>query len=137
MKTAIATDAGRVSEHFGRCPQYTILDFSNGELVKRSTVENPGHHPGYLPSFLNDLGVKNIVAGGMGMKAQMLFSSFGISPTLGVSGSIEEVVSKLTSGQLAGGDSFCSPGKGKDYGLEKTECTHEGEEHEHNHGGCH
>jgi len=35
---------------------------------------------------------------------------------------------KLKKGTLKGGESLCSPGAGKGYGVEKTECDHPNEE---------
>ena len=129
MKIAISTDSGRVSEHFGRCPEFTILEIQAGEVTGREVIPNPGHHPGYLPRFFNEMGVEAIVAGGMGLRAQQLFDEMGIKPVMGVTGSIEEVTRQLIAGTLKGGESLCQPGGGKGYGLDKTECDHpEGEE---------
>jgi len=45
MKAAISTDAGSVSAHFGRCPDFTIVDIENGKILYKEVVENPGHQP--------------------------------------------------------------------------------------------
>ena len=124
MKIAISTDSGNVSEHFGRCPEFTILDIENGALKGREVITNPGHHPGFLPEFLKKAGVECIIAGGMGMRAQDLFDAAGIKTIMGVSGSIDEVIKSLLSGTLKGGESLCNPGAGKGYGIDKTECEH-------------
>ena len=34
MKIAISTDGDFVSAHFGRCPEYTILDIENGKVIR-------------------------------------------------------------------------------------------------------
>ena len=125
MKIAISTDGNKVSPHFGRCPQFTIIEVENNKLIDKKVVENPGHHPGFLPQYLNKLGVSCIVAGGMGMRAKELFSQTGIEAILGVEGIVEEVISKIIDGSLKGGESICQPGLGKGYGIEKTECDHE------------
>jgi len=65
-----------------------------------------------------------IVAGGMGARAQSLFEDFGIKTIVGVSGTLTEVIEKLAKGNLSGGESFCKPGSGKGYGLDKTVCDH-------------
>jgi len=31
MKIAISTDSGFVSEHFGRCPSFTIVEITDGK----------------------------------------------------------------------------------------------------------
>ena len=78
MKVAISTDGSKVSPHFGRCPQFTIIEIEGSKLVERKVIENPGHHPGYLPEYLKKLGAGCIVAGGMGTRARELFKQAGI-----------------------------------------------------------
>jgi predicted Fe-Mo cluster-binding NifX family protein len=129
MKIAISTDSGRISEHFGRCPEFTILEIMDGKVAGTEVIPNPGHHPGYLPRYFNEMGVEAIIAGGMGFRAQQLFDEMGIKPVVGVAGSVDEVVRLLEAGTLKGGESLCRPGGGKGYGLDKTEYDHpEGEE---------
>ena len=73
-------------------------------------------------------GVKAIVAGGMGQRAQMLFNESGIEVVMGISGKINEVIEKLAAETLEGGESLCQPGAGKGYGVDKTECDHPNED---------
>ena len=124
MRVAISTDGNLVSGHFGRCPVFTIVDIEEGKVVKRESVDNPGHEPGFIPQFLHQQGVDCIVAGGMGARAQGLFEDFGIKTIVGVNGTLTEVIEKLVKGTLSGGESFCKPGSGKGYGLDKTVCDH-------------
>jgi len=131
LKIAISTDGDFVSEHFGRCPSFTFIETDAGKLTSRTTIENPGHHPGFLPQFLHEHGVHVIVAGGMGQRALMLFAQAGIKAILGVSGPLEDVIQRLLSGTLKGGESLCRPGAGKGYGVDKTECEHG--QHDHGH----
>ncbi|MCK4352251.1 NifB/NifX family molybdenum-iron cluster-binding protein [candidate division WOR-3 bacterium] len=121
MIIAISTDSNFVSQHFGRCPSFTIVKIEDGNLVSKKTIDNPGHHPGYLPQFLHNMGVNCIVAGGMGHRASGLFAEQGVEPIIGISGSIDEVIDKLVKGTLKGGENICKPGLGKGYGLDKTE----------------
>jgi len=125
MRIAISTDGSDVSAHFGRCPHFTIIDMENGKVLTREVLENPGHAPGYIPEFLREKGVECVVAGGMGRRAEQLFDQAGIKIIVGVQGGIDEVIDKLLRGELKGGRSLCEPGKGKGYGHEKTERTHE------------
>ncbi|MDP8252860.1 MAG: NifB/NifX family molybdenum-iron cluster-binding protein [Candidatus Kaelpia aquatica] len=128
MKIAISTDGNMVSAHFGRCPSFTLVEVKDNEVINRSSIDNPGHHPGFLPQFLHDKGINVIVAGGMGMSALNLFNQVSIDTIVGVSGSIEDVINKIANGELESGESLCNPGAGKGYGVEKTECEHEDEE---------
>jgi len=131
MKIAISTDAGFVSAHFGRCPSFTIVEIEEGKVPKVEEINNPGHQPAFLPNFLAERGVEYIICGGMGNRAQMLFAEKKITPVIGVTGKIEEVIEKFVQGKLEAGESFCKPGAGKGYGLEKEECDHPNEKHIH------
>lgn len=124
MRVAISTDGNYVSPHFGRCPQFTIVDIQDGKLLKRDVLDNPGHQPGAIPQFLHNNGVEAIIAGGMGMRATGFFDQLGIKAVVGVVGEIDDVIKKLQDGTLKGGESLCSPGASKGYGLEKAECDH-------------
>lgn len=128
MRIAISTDGDFVSAHFGRCPAFTIVDIENGKIVKRETIPNPGHSPGNIPNFLHEKDVHAIIAGGMGMRATTFFEEFGIKTIVGISGKIDNVVNEAAKGTLKGGESLCSPGSGKGYGLDKTVCDHPEEE---------
>ena len=129
MKIAISTDSGYVSEHFGRCPAFTIAEIEDGKVLKIEEINNPGHQPGFLPAFLAERGVKYIICGGMGNRAQALFTERGIIPIIGVSGKVSAVIEEFVQGRLKGEESSCKPGAGKGYGIEKAECDHS----EHNH----
>lgn len=124
MRIALSTDGDHVSAHFGRCPVFTILDLTDGQVVKRHTVDNPGHAPGVIPQFLHQKGVNTIVCGGMGARALALFDEMGIQAITGVSGTIDETIAKLQEGSLEGGKSACTPGAGRGYGVAKTVCDH-------------
>ena len=119
MKVAIATDSGTVSAHFGRCPSYTILDIEDGKIVNRIEENNPGHATGTIPQFMREKGVNVMIAGGMGWRAQEFFKQFNIDVVLGISGRIDDVIQEIQNGTLRGGESLCSPGGGKGYGIPK------------------
>ena len=131
MKIAISTDGENVSAHFGRCPSYTLLDIENNKIVKKESVANPGHEPGAIPKFLHEHGVQCIIAGGMGARAETFFSEFKIKTVVGIDGKIEDVIKKIENDRLEGGQSFCAPGAGKGYGVEKDSCDHPDDKHEH------
>jgi predicted Fe-Mo cluster-binding NifX family protein len=132
MRIAISTDGDSVSAHFGRCPLFTIVDIEDSKVIKKEVVENPGHQPGFIPQFLHQQGVECIICGGMGRRAIDFFNEYNMQTIIGVTGKIDEVLEKLTSGTLEGGESLCKPGAGKGYGLEKSECDHaDGDNHNH------
>jgi len=133
MKAVISTDGEYVSAHFGRCPQFTIVEIQDGKVISKEVIDNPGHSPGYLPQFFHEKGAECIVAGGMGVNAQNLFTQYNIKQYMGVSGKIDAIVERLQTGTLSGGESLCSPGGGRGYGLDKVGGCEGGGKHGHRH----
>jgi predicted Fe-Mo cluster-binding NifX family protein len=119
MKIAIPTEGEEVSLHFGRAPEFTLIEIEEGKVAKREKIANPGHQAGFLPSFLSDSGVTHVVTGGAGQRAQSLFAQYSIELLVGVTGKVDEVIEKIVHGSLEGSESFCKPGSGKGYGVEK------------------
>jgi len=124
MRIAIPTDNDYASAHFGRSPQFTIIDILDNKGVKRELIDNPGHEPGLIPEFLNKKGVQCIISSGMGNRAQELFKSNNIEVILGIDGKIDDIIKSFISGKLVSGESTCKPESGKGYGLDKSECDH-------------
>ena len=119
MKLAISTDNGEISAHFGRCPEFTIVEIEDNKVKNKEIIENPGHMTGFLPKFFNEQGVNCVIAGGAGFRAQEIFDEFGIKLITGVQGKVDKVIEDFISGKLEQGGSLCSPGKGKGYGIRK------------------
>lgn len=119
MKIAISTDSKKVSEHFGRCPEFTIVEIKDNKIKNKKIIENPGHMTGFLPKFLKKQGVSYVIAGGAGFRAQELFEQFGIKLITGVQGEINKIINDFIEGKLEYGEDLCKPGKGKGYGIKK------------------
>lgn len=124
MKIAISTDGDLVSAHFGRCPHYTIVEIKNSAVKNKELVANPGHEPGKIPEFLNSQGVNIIVAGGMGPRAVGFFQEYNIEVVVGKSGLVETVIQEYIDGKLVSGQSTCTTGGGRGYGIPKDVCDH-------------
>lgn len=107
MKVAITTDGKSVSEHFGHCEGFTIYEVENNKVSSSQFHPNPGHVPGLLPNYLNDQGVKVIIAGGMGGGAIQIFNEKAIETITGVSGQLDEVIGKYLNGDLVSTGSVC------------------------------
>lgn len=100
MKISVASEGKMVAQHFGHCEGFNIFTAENGKIVDRQYLENPGHKPGFLPNFLNDLGVNVIISGGMGGGAIDIFNEKGIEVVTGATGDAEETVKKFLDGSL-------------------------------------
>ncbi len=111
MKVAVATEDNRgmdstISQHFGRCPYYIIIDIEDEEIKEKGAVENPYYNShgrtGDVPNFIKGLGADAIIAGGMGPKALGFFERFGIQTITGVSGKVEGVIKGFVKGKISG-----------------------------------
>ena len=107
MKIAVASDDSMVAGHFGHCEAFTIFNTEGSKILKKEAIPNPGHKPGFLPNFLNDLGVKVIIAGGMGGGAVDIFNEKEIEVVMGASGEIDTVVAEYLKGNLLSTGSIC------------------------------
>ncbi|ABR47666.1 Dinitrogenase iron-molybdenum cofactor biosynthesis protein [Alkaliphilus metalliredigens QYMF] len=107
MKIAVASEQNKVTGHFGHCENFNIYIAENSKIVKSETVANPGHKPGFLPNFLNDLGVNVIISGGMGGGAVDIFNEKGIEVIVGAKGEAKNAVELYLQGQLKSTGSVC------------------------------
>ncbi len=107
MKIAVASENGKVTEHFGHCEGFMIFDTENNQIIKSETIANPGHRPGVLPNYLNDKGVNVIISGGMGRGAVEIFNEKDIEVIVGVSGDARLAVEVYLKGELKSTDSVC------------------------------
>lgn len=115
MIVAVATEENMVAPHFGRCSEYTLFKLDGNSVSEKKVVPNPGHEPGFLPRYLAGMGVNCIIAGGMGRRAQALFTAENIKIFVGVSGQIDDVIDNFLSGNLRSGVSTCDHPQGSEH----------------------
>ena len=108
MKIAVACEKEMVTEHFGHCLNFNIFEVQDSKIVKSESIENPGHKPGFLPNFLNDLGVNVIISGGMGGGAVDIFNEKGIQVVVGASGEARAAANAFLQGELKSTGAICS-----------------------------
>ena len=107
MKIAVASEGKMITEHFGHCESFIIFDCENNQIIKSEAVTNPGHRPGFLPNFLNDLGVNVIISGGMGGGAIEIFNEKNIEVIIGATGVAQVAVEEYLKGNLKSTGSIC------------------------------
>lgn len=110
MKKLIAVPMtnGQLSAHFGHCEQFSIITIDGGKIVNEDLITPPPHEPGLLPKFLSEKGVNVIIAGGMGSRAQELFTQNNIEVNYGVSAATSrELVEKYLAENLVTGENLC------------------------------
>ena len=110
MKIAVPTANGQLAMHFGHCEEFAIFDIDN-ETKKITACINhtpPPHEPGVLPKWLARQGANVIIAGGMGSRAQSLFSENSIEVVVGApAGTSHEIVEGYLAGTLVTGGNVC------------------------------
>lgn len=107
IKIAVASENEMVTEHFGHCDNFNIFEIEDNKIVNSESIPNPGHRPGFLPNFLNDMGVKVIISGGMGGGAIDIFNSKGIEVVVGANGNAKTAVEAYLQGTLKSTGSIC------------------------------
>ena len=72
--------------HFGHCDLYTLVAVENGEVKDVQVVPNVPHQQGGCMApvnYLAQIGVRKMVAGGMGLRPLMGFNQAGIEVYFG------------------------------------------------------
>ncbi len=110
MKIAIPVANDKLCLHFGHCERFILFDVDEKSraITGETSVDAPPHEPGLLPAWLAEKGVTCIIAGGMGSRAQNLFSERTISVVTGApSGDPKTVANDFLAGRLASGPNAC------------------------------
>ncbi len=124
MRIAVTYDNGEVFQHFGHTESFKIYEVENNAVTESRVVTPSGGGHGALAGFLLSEGVDTLICGGIGAGAQNALKQAGIALYGGVTGSADDAVQKLISGNL-------------EYSPD-IQCGHHGHEGNHScHGGGH
>ncbi|HUW17856.1 MAG TPA: iron-sulfur cluster carrier protein MrpORP [Sedimentisphaerales bacterium] len=110
MRIAIPVTNGRLSTHFGHCEQFAIVDADphSKQVTNTELLTPPAHEPGVLPKWLSGLCVDLVIAGGMGRRAQELFSQNNIDVVIGAADNPpEKLALQYLEGRLQCGQNIC------------------------------
>ena len=110
MRYAVPVSSGMVSQHFGHCEHFALIDVDEDkkEIIRKELVPSPGHQPGLLPEWLAEQGVSVVIASGMGSRAQGLFQQNRIGVVIGaLESDPEKAVLSHLNGALTTGDNIC------------------------------
>jgi Mrp family chromosome partitioning ATPase/predicted Fe-Mo cluster-binding NifX family protein len=110
MRIAIPIADGKLSMHFGHCERFALVDVDTQakKILKREDIDAPKHEPGLLPPWLAERGTRIIIAGGMGQRAQALFTGQGIEVVVGAPAETpERLVADYLAGTLKSGENVC------------------------------
>ena len=118
MKIAVPVVNGKLCQHFGHCEQFALVETNNNTILATELVTPPPHEPGLLPRWLGEKNVGLVIAGGMGVRAQELFTAAGVEVVTGApSIAPEEVVRQFLDDVLIVGINGCTHEDGH-------ECNH-------------
>ena len=94
MRIAIPCVNNQLCPHFGHCEAFAVMDVDprTHEIAKTEMLTPPPHEPGGLPIWLHEMGVEVVIAGGIGQRAQNLFSQNGIRVVTGAPGGTPEEI---------------------------------------------
>jgi ATP-binding protein involved in chromosome partitioning len=107
-RIAIPIADGKLCQHFGHCQQFALIDVRDGAIIATTHADPPPHEPGVLPAWLAEQGATTIIAGGMGQRAQGLFTQRGIQVITGATPDTPEaIVTAHCAGTLATGANAC------------------------------
>ena len=105
---AIPTLNGELTQHFGHCEKFAIVETKDKQVTNEFYLTPPVHQPGVYPRFLAEHGVHVIISGGMGQKAQDLFAQNNIEVFMGVqAGTPQKLVSDYFNNELQTGQNLC------------------------------
>jgi ATP-binding protein involved in chromosome partitioning len=110
MRIAIPLADGKLSMHFGHCEHFTLIDVDPAArtIEASEVIPAPEHEPGLLPRWLAERGAQLIIAGGLGGRAQALFSQNGIQVVVGAPAETPEaLVAAYLDGSLKSGQNVC------------------------------
>lgn len=110
IKIAVPLVDGKLCMHFGHCATFALLDvdLEQRKVLVRTDLTPPPHEPGVLPRWLAEQGAGMILAGGMGQRAQSLFTAQNIQVMVGLPAESPEVlVARYLEGTLQAGQNVC------------------------------
>ena len=94
-----------ISEHFGHCELFTLINIQEGKVASVNTVANVEHGAGGCMEpvqLLKDQGVEAIVVGGMGARPMQAFAEVNIDVYYAAKGSLKRV-QEVVDGLFQGG----------------------------------
>jgi predicted Fe-Mo cluster-binding NifX family protein len=106
---AIPLENGMLCAHFGHCQTFAIVNVENNSITDLKEVVPPEHVPGLYPKWIAQFGVSDVIAGGMGQKAIMLFNEQNINAFVGAPvKSARELVTDFLADKLSLSANYCN-----------------------------
>jgi predicted Fe-Mo cluster-binding NifX family protein len=108
-RIAIPMENGVLCGHFGHCETFAIVNVEENKITEIKEVIPPEHVPGLYPKWVAEFGVSDVIAGGMGQKAIMLFNDQNINAFVGAPAKpARELVEDFIAGKLNLSANYCN-----------------------------
>lgn len=120
LKIAVPLAGRKLCMHFGHCEEFAVIeaDETTGAIVHIEYQTPPPHEPGVIPNWIAGLGVKTVIAGGLGAMARQMLADRGVEVLAGATEpSPEKLVTAYLKGALALGSNVCDHSQGHDCGT--------------------
>ncbi len=107
-KIAIPVTGNVLSAHFGHCEQFYIYSVENDQITNEENLTPPGHQPGVYPAWLQEQGVTDVLAGGIGQRAIDIFKQNNINVFVGApQDAPKNIAEQFINGSLELTGNFC------------------------------
>ncbi len=114
---AIPLENGVLCAHFGHCQTFAIVQVEDNKITDVKEVIPPEHVPGLYPRWIAQFGVTDVIAGGMGQQAIMLFNQQKINAFVGAPvKSAKELVSDFLANKLSLSANYCHNDENHEHG---------------------
>jgi predicted Fe-Mo cluster-binding NifX family protein len=108
-KFAVPVDHnGILDAHFGHCKYFALHEVEKNKITFTEMIQQPPHEPGVLPRWLAEMGVTDVLAGGMGNRAIQLFNQHGVNVFVGApQQNARELVDGYLNNSIAFAANYC------------------------------
>lgn len=126
MKIAVTHENGQIFQHFGHTEEFKIYDTEDGKILSEKVVSTNGSGHGALAGLLRDLNADVLICGGIGGGAKTALAEAGIKLYGGASGSCDEAVRALLSGNIQYNPDIMCSHHDHEHGESGRTCSHHG-----------
>ena len=107
-RIAVPVIDGKLSEHFGQSQLFYLYEVHGDDLYGKKEVVPPTHAPEVYPRWLAELGVTDVITGGIGRKAIDVFLNERINVFDGAPiKDADELVDDFLKGKLENLGNYC------------------------------
>ncbi len=97
-----------MNNHFGHTRQFALIAVEEKRIVSDTVIDAPPHQPGTFPRFLSEIGVTDVIVGGIGPQAVNIFKANNIRVHIGArQKKADELVNDYLNNKLTVDENKC------------------------------